>query len=206
MASANAGTLQRKLAWRFFSGGSSSALVSMISSISLAGMVIAVALLVLVLSIMNGFEREFRERILGLVPHATLWLDRDSDMSRELAILRSRPAIKYALPFIEFKALAIRGAVTEPVLVQGTDYARFRERARDFIRSGDAAIPAGLEAGQLILGHGIATKLGLQVGDKLRLMVMDNPGHVAMGDELPRRVAAGQRTTVHTVELVATLH
>ncbi|MGB5324043.1 MAG: FtsX-like permease family protein, partial [Pseudomonadales bacterium] len=52
----------------------------------------------------------------------------------------------------------------------------------------------------------LATKLGLQVGDKLRLMVMDNPGQMVMDGELTRPVAAGQRTAVHTVELVATLH
>ena len=62
--------LNQRLAWRFFGGGRQDALVSMISTISIVGMMVAVSVLVLVLSVMNGFEQEFRDRILGMVPHA----------------------------------------------------------------------------------------------------------------------------------------
>ncbi|NNC55392.1 MAG: hypothetical protein HKO07_06705, partial [Pseudomonadales bacterium] len=113
--------LQRQLAWRFFRGGQRSALVSMISSVSLAGMVVAVALLVLVLSVMNGFEREFRDRILGLVPHASIQLDGSADLQKTLASVANRASTRRVLPYIEFKALAILGTLAEPVLVQGTD-------------------------------------------------------------------------------------
>ena len=50
-----------------------SQLVSFISSLSIASLVIGVALLVLVMSIMNGFDRELRERILGIMPQATIY-------------------------------------------------------------------------------------------------------------------------------------
>ena len=56
------------LGWRFFAGRERNALVSFISVVSIAGLSLAIALLILVLSVMNGFEREFRERILGLAP------------------------------------------------------------------------------------------------------------------------------------------
>ncbi|MBT8139369.1 MAG: FtsX-like permease family protein [Gammaproteobacteria bacterium] len=199
--------LQRQLAWRFFRGGQRSALVSMISSVSLAGMVVAVALLVLVLSVMNGFEREFRERILGLVPHATIQLDGSSGLQQTLADVAKQPSTRRVLPYIEFKALAIRGTSAQPVLVQGTDYDRFRELAGEFIHGIGGQALAGLAPGEVILGQRLADKLGVEPGDKLRLMVMAQRQKAAQIDSsLSASVLSGQRAAVHSVALVATLH
>ena len=56
----------------FTSGGRGSLLVSFISMLAIAGLALGVALLVVVLSVMNGFDRELRERILSVVPHIQL--------------------------------------------------------------------------------------------------------------------------------------
>ena len=56
----------------FRSGGRSNLLVSFISMLAITGLVLGVALLVVVLSVMNGFDRELRERILSVVPHVQL--------------------------------------------------------------------------------------------------------------------------------------
>ena len=58
----------------FTAGGRSNLLVSFISMLAIAGMALGVALLVVVLSVMNGFDRELRERILSVVPHIELSL------------------------------------------------------------------------------------------------------------------------------------
>ena len=75
MATRRFGSTSIFLAWRFFAGRERNVLVSFISAISIFGLALAIALLIVVLSVMNGFEKEFRDRILGLAPHATLWFD-----------------------------------------------------------------------------------------------------------------------------------
>ena len=65
------GSTSLYLGWRFFAGRERNALVSFISAVSITGLSLAIALLIVVLSVMNGFEKEFRDRILGLAPHAT---------------------------------------------------------------------------------------------------------------------------------------
>ena len=63
------------IGWRFFRAGSGNRLVSFVSLLAVAGLVLGVALMILVLAVMNGFDREMRTRILGLVPHVQLSRD-----------------------------------------------------------------------------------------------------------------------------------
>ena len=57
------------IGWRYFRAGNSTNLISFISLMAISGLVLGVALLILVMSIMNGFERELQGKILGSIPH-----------------------------------------------------------------------------------------------------------------------------------------
>ena len=65
-------SLSRYIAFRYVSAGKSSHLVSFMSAISIFGLALGLAILVIVLSVMNGFDRELKQRILGMVPHAVI--------------------------------------------------------------------------------------------------------------------------------------
>ena len=64
--------LSRFVAFRYVSAGKSSHLVSFMSAISIFGLALGLAILVIVLSVMNGFDKEMRQSVLGIVPHITL--------------------------------------------------------------------------------------------------------------------------------------
>ena len=73
--------LARRIGSRYVRAGSSSSLVSFMSLISVAGLAFGVSLLIVVLSVMNGFEREVRENVLGIIPHLVVSSERE--LSRE---------------------------------------------------------------------------------------------------------------------------
>jgi len=145
-------------------------LSTFLSSLSTLGLVLAIGLLIAVLSVMNGFDKEMRERILALVPHITVYGQQPlRDWQPLAADLEARPEIVSALPFVEFDALFLRGSAIETAIGMG-------------LEPGDkqgllAALPASLQArfaaeeSGLLLGRGLAERLGAQVGDSLTLIV-----------------------------------
>ena len=89
-------------------------LSTFLSSLSLLGLVLAITLLITVLSVMNGFDKEMRERILALVPHVTIYAPSfPGDWQDNLDSLRQHPAVREASPFVEFDALLMHGSDIE---------------------------------------------------------------------------------------------
>ena len=89
-----------------------SRLTTFLSRTAIAGLAIGVALLILVLSVMNGFDREMRERILGLVPHITLYpSDPRDDWHETVAQLDKVPGIVGASPLLQL-TYSVRLAAT----------------------------------------------------------------------------------------------
>jgi len=173
------------LGWRFFAGRERTALVSFISSVSIAGLSLAIALLIVVLSVMNGFEKEFRDRILGLAPHATLWFAAPiDDWQKVVDLLASEADVIRAQPIIEFKAMAVAANRVQPVLIQGVDYSKVSTLMKAYLSSGQQTAASKTQSKDLldknlILGAGLANQLGLVPGDKLRLMVPNNTNNNA---------------------------
>ena len=179
-ASEHFGNISVFLGWRFFAGRERNALVSFISSVSIAGLSLAIALLIVVLSVMNGFEKEFRDRILGLAPHATLWFAAPiNDWQAMVNQLDAEADVIRAQPIIEFKAMAVAANRVQPVLIQGVDYRKVSDLMKAYLGSNQQAGGAqnyaiDLPEKNLVLGKGVADQLGLLPGDKLRLMVPDS--------------------------------
>ncbi|MGD9660739.1 MAG: ABC transporter permease, partial [Porticoccaceae bacterium] len=91
---------------RFFSAGSSSRLASFISLLAMTGLVMGVSLLIVVLSVMNGFDREMRTRILGLVPHIQLFQRGGVDNWQALEDeIRRIPGVAEVTPFSRLTAM-----------------------------------------------------------------------------------------------------
>ena len=96
-------------------------LVSFISRVAMLGMVIGVGLLILVLSVMNGFDREMRSRILGLVPHITVtrYQPNASWPLAEQTIVM--PGVVASAGYLQANAMLLRGREVAPVLLYGID-------------------------------------------------------------------------------------
>ncbi len=145
--------------------------LSFISLMSMVGVAIGVAVLIVVLSVMNGFERELRERILSMTSHATVTTFgaglQDWPALRERAL--ANPAIEAVAPYVEGEALLIgerSDGVSAAVALRGIDPVHEAQVSAigERLRSGSLA---ALEPGsfRMLLGAEVAARLGVAAGD-----------------------------------------
>ena len=139
----------------------------------MAGLVLAIALLIIVLSVMNGFDKEMRERILGLVPHITVYSQSPMTHWEDQAeLIAHHPEVVSITPFSQFDALFIRGGSIETARGIGIDIDT--EDVSGQLRSSLSAAEVDsfrADSHSLILGSGLAQKLKVSVGDPLTLVV-----------------------------------
>ncbi|MGB5098704.1 MAG: FtsX-like permease family protein [Porticoccaceae bacterium] len=154
------------IGWRFFRAGSGNRLVSFVSLLAVAGLVLGVALMILVLAVMNGFDREMRTRILGLVPHVQLSRDGGiADWQTLAPKLLEDPAILSATPFVRLGGMVNFHGRVVPVELLGASVSAGSRYA--------ALGPLVREDG-LLLSRRIADRLGAKEGDALTLFVAGN--------------------------------
>ncbi len=145
-------------------------LSTFLSSLSTLGLVLAIGLLIAVLSVMNGFDKEMRERILALVPHITVYGQQPlRDWQPLAAELQRNPQIRSALPFVQFDALFLRGSSIETAVGVGLE----PDGKHGLLAALPGPVRAQFAAAEdgLLLGSGLAGRLGAQVGDTLTLIV-----------------------------------
>ena len=170
-------------------------LSTFLSSLSMLGLVLAIALLIIVLSVMNGFDKEMRERILGLVPHITVYSHLPIvDWQAQAALLAEHPDVIEVTPFTRFDALFMRGADIETAQGIGLDAQDKVATARllSNLDANEIALFQGRPDG-LILGTGLVQRLGVKVGEQLTLIV---PGSRQGSDPRATRFETLQLTAV----------
>ena len=164
--------------------------LSFISLMSMLGVAIGVAVLIVVLSVMNGFERELRSRILGMTAHGTISAFgaglTDWRALRERAL--GDPEVEAVAPYVEAQALLIadrEDGRSSAVNVRGVDPALEARVSsiRDRLRSGSLA---SLEPGAygVLLGSELASRLGVAPGDSVVMAVAQ--GTVTPAGVVPR--------------------
>ena len=158
--------------------------ISFISLTSMLGMTLGVAVLIIVLSVMNGFDRELKQRVLGMVPHATL-TDAAGSMSNWHELIDQvdgEPGFVGAAPFVNAQAmLTYRGAV-KGALVNGIDPA-MEAKVSIVDENMKAGSLKNLEPGEfgIVLGEILAAQLGARMGDKVTMVLPEasvNPAGV----------------------------
>ena len=166
--------LARFIAWRYAQARSGSALLGFISRVSMAGLVVAVALLITVLAVMNGFEHELRTRILRVVPAITLYPEEDEIADWQAVaqqVLRNSHVVA-ASPLIEAQGLLVMGSTAEPVLLFATDPAAESKLSHfeDFV-SADAWRAWLADSHSVLISQKLAEKLGVQAGGTAVVML-----------------------------------
>ncbi|WP_250462575.1 lipoprotein-releasing ABC transporter permease subunit [Microbulbifer litoralis] len=160
-------------------GEDSAGLVSFISGLSMIGLILGVALMIVVMSVMNGFDRELRERILGIMPHATIYnASADIDWPAVRDQLAAEPQVVAAAEVWQVNALARKGREVAPLLVQGINPQTIVEVSNigQFLAPESLATLTNPAEAGVILGRGIADKLGVKKGEHLSLIVPDSGG------------------------------
>jgi lipoprotein-releasing system permease protein len=147
--------------------------VSFVALMSVCGLMLGVATLVVVLSVMNGFERELRSRILAVTSHATIMgLDGSLTDWRSLqAKVRSQPGVTAAVPYIESQAMFVEGRRMLGAQVRGV-LPQEEGRATGLAQHLSAGRLDDLAPGSytIILGSALAHELNARVGDSVVLI------------------------------------
>jgi lipoprotein-releasing system permease protein len=147
-------------------------LSSFLSSLSMLGLVLAITLLITVLSVMNGFDKEMRERILSLVPHITVQSNSAmSDWPALAQTIEEHPDVVSVLPFVQFDALFMRGSDIETARGIGLDFQEAQDNPLLEMLPADVRQNFLEQADGLLLGSGIARLLDVKPGDQLTLVV-----------------------------------
>jgi lipoprotein-releasing system permease protein len=184
--------LARFIALRYAQARSGSALLGFISRVSMAGLVVAVALLITVLAVMNGFEHELRTRILRVVPAITLYPE-ENEIAEWQAVAQEvlkNPQVTAASPLIEAQGLLVMGSAAEPVLLFATDPVA-ESKLSHFEEFTDAsAWDAWLADPQSVLiSRKLANKLGVQAGGTAVVMLPGVGGDKSAPGILSLRIA-----------------
>jgi len=143
--------------------------VSFISLTSMIGLALGVVVMIVVLSVMNGFDHEMRTRVLGMVPHATIESDEPISNWPTLAdkILKN-PKVEAVAPFTQMQGLLTNNGQVQKVILNAIDPAQERKVSiiDQFMQQGqlDALTPGSFG---IVIGDKAATKLGVGLGDKL---------------------------------------
>lgn len=178
----------RKPVWlfvglRYLRAAKGNGFVSFVTLASVTGVALGVATLIVVLSVMNGFENELRERLLGLTSHASvLGSDAGSDHSlldwKPLVTeITARPGIIGAAPYIELEVLLSGSAAMAGAILTGIEPSLEATVSRV-----DESMLLGqldeLQSGQrhIVLGRALAQALGVSVGDRVTVLVPQPSG------------------------------
>lgn len=148
---------------------------------SVVGLALGVAVLILVMSVMNGFQMELRQRLLSAIPHIEFLSDHLATEPITPELLANNPQVVGAGRFVRFEAIA-KGAGDSRVVSVWAVESNLEHQV--------SSIPDSLVEGRwlvqgeqsLVLGRPLARRLGLSVGDRLTLLLLDQPA----GTQIPK--------------------
>lgn len=180
-----------QLGWRYTRAGRATrrnGFISFISGVSMLGIGLGVAALIIVLSVMNGFQKEVRDRMLGVVSHIEIF-SRDGqglpDLEAIMATARKNPQVIGVAPFIATQALIARGEDMKGTLVRGID-PKLEPQVTDFGNSAQHGAIDKLVPGEfgIVLGGELARSLFVRPGDQVTLVAPG--GQVTPAGVVPR--------------------
>jgi len=161
--------------------------ISFISLISVSGIALGVAALIVVLSVMNGFQKDVTDRMLSVLAHIEVF-DASGGMANWQAAEKEafrNPAVRGAAPFVETQGLLVRDDVMKPSVIRGilpeqehnvsNVGAQVRQGSLQNLRPGEFNI---------VLGYVLARSLGVGIGDKVNMMLAQ--GQVTPAGVVPR--------------------
>ena len=180
-----------QLGWRYTRAGRATrrnGFISFISGVSMFGIALGVAALIIVLSVMNGFQKEVTDRMLGVISHIEIF-SRDgqalADIDAIAAAARKNPNVVGVAPFIAAQALIARGEDMKGALVRGIEPS-LEPQVTDISTTAQKGALAKLVPGEfgIVLGVELARSLFVQVGDQVTLIAPG--GQVTPAGVVPR--------------------
>jgi len=179
-----------QIGWRYTRAGkrsSGNGFISFISMISMAGIALGVAALIVVLSVMNGFQRDVRDRMLSVLAHVEIFSPQGAMPNWQLTAKEAlqNPQVVAAAPYVEAQALLTRNDAVNGVLLRGVEPS-LEAHVSDIAADMKAGQLSDLKPGEfgIVLGGDLAAAMGVTVGDKITLVAPQ--GTITPAGMLPR--------------------
>ena len=178
------------LGWRYTRAGRAArrnGFISFISGVSMLGIALGVAALIIVLSVMNGFQKEVRDRMLSVVSHIEIFAPNGQamvDVETTMRQAKQHPDVIGAAPFVAAQGLIARGEDMKGAIVRGIDPAHEGEVTD--LAAANAQVLQKLTPGSfnIVLGKELARQLGVVAGDTVTLIAPS--GQVTPAGVVPR--------------------
>jgi len=166
-----------QIGWRYTRAGRAgrrNGFISFISGVSMLGIALGVAALIIVLSVMNGFQKEVRDRMLSVVAHIEIYEGQGeafADWHTVAAKARENKAVVGAAPFIAAQALVARGDDMRGAIIRGIS-PEDEATVTDLVASSKGAIFSKLQPGSwgIVLGIELARSMGVREGDQITIV------------------------------------
>ena len=164
------------LAYRFLKSKDNSGFINTISKISVIGIILGLTVLITVISVMNGFEQQLKNKVLGFTSHITVYgenLNTNERMSFFDQLVINKDIDSYSVYF-EDQALLISESNTSSAMIRAVD-----PELESNVNIIDDNIISGIysdlsKKGSIILGNGIARNLNVRVGDVINVVMKSN--------------------------------
>ncbi|WP_448217553.1 lipoprotein-releasing ABC transporter permease subunit [Endozoicomonas sp. 2B-B] len=161
--------------------------ISFISLMSMVGLTLGVCVLIIVMSVMNGFDRELKQRILGMVPHATITSASGGmhDWQNILEQVSRQEGIVAAAPFVDGQGMLTSGSQVRGAMVFGIDPA-YEKQVSIVTQHMEQGSLDNLKPGEfgIVLGEIMAQSLGVTLGDKVTMVLPE--ANVNLAGVFPR--------------------
>jgi lipoprotein-releasing system permease protein len=180
-----------RVGWRYTRAGRAqrhNTFISFISAVSMAGIALGVAALIIVLSVMNGFQKEVRDRMLSVIAHIEITRADGAampDWPAVAAVARRHKEVVGAAPFVSAQVLIARGEDMRGMVIRGIDPA-YEPQVTPVVRALPPATLRALAPGSwgLILGADLAQGLGVSAGDPVTIIAPN--GDTTVAGVMPR--------------------
>ena len=165
------------LGWRYVRSRHGNGFSAFISASSTIGIALGVTVLIVVLSAMNGFERELSQKLLSIVPHAELHRVNEpiKDWRATIKKVQTESSVMAAAPVIKMTGMLQHGLKLKAVEVRGVDAQLEKQVSSidDYIIAGkwQGLMVTGTNENSIVIGSGVAKKLAVKLGDKIQLLL-----------------------------------
>ena len=161
----------------FFSGKRSGLMVSFISTLAITGLVLGVGLMIVVLSVMNGFDRELRQNILSVVPHIQLIHQSGiDDWPQQRSLIEDFQGVSEVSPYVELNGLISRGREARPVQLLGLSSKAMPVGIQRVLNKDRVYMP---EKNEILISKVVAEDLQIQSGQSISLVIPESKNSTA---------------------------
>ena len=158
--------------------------LSSLSILTSSGIAIGTAIVIIVMSVMNGFQNELKERILGAVPQITFQKQEGfEDIDRLIESIKEHPNVMDAQTFYINQSVISTDLATRGVILKGTDENEVSIIPENMVEGNLQALSQGAN---IILGDDLAYEIGVLPGEKITLIVAPNPDNIL---SIPRTIS-----------------